>query len=699
MEYPQGIKDNLSVLSEDELELVNKLLSDDQGHLFEGWQPAGVDDAEKHGFFAQIRELERSYPGGITAYTHNARVLLRNSRLNVSPFTGLRVADADPDLAVSLMDYTSSDPAEQARLAALEEAGLREVSDCAFVLVAGGVGERLGYNGIKIALASECLTNKSFIERYCESISELDARCAALREKEASTTRPTTPSTTATSPSAPPSSSSSSTSSLLLSLSSSASTASSSSSSSSATLPSVATAVPQAFERPRRRAELAIMTSEDTHARTEALLRAHGYFGLGEGRVLLVRQGRVACLADEAGHMARRGVYGVEAKPHGHGDVHALLHTSGLLDRWVAQGKRWVVLFQDTNALFFRTLPAILGASAAHALEVNNAAVPRRHREAIGALCKLVDGAGAVRYPLLNVEYNLIPAMLPGGAEPEPSAAEYSPYPGNINEIVLMLAPYSKVLDKTGGLTPEFVNPKYADPATRTAFASSARLECMMQDYPRSLGPDSRIGYTLLPPWLGFSPVKNSLAQAREKWLHGIPAFSPGSGEFDQYAANTRLLAAAGVVVTGDPLPPRALAGIEYPAGPLVLYSCGWAPTLAALRERVCGGEKEKGGVKISQRSALVIQGDCPDLVIRNLTLDGALTVTAVPGAKVVIDGLVVSNRGVKIVEIGNPANANDPDVDPQYVPSQDEVIRGYYIKPLEVKTLVFDKPGEYVVN
>lgn len=644
MEYPQGIKDNLSILSEDELEIVKKLISDDQAHLFDGWKPAGEDDEQKHGFFSQMRDLEKSYPGGITAYTRNARVLLTNSRLNVSPFTGLHIEDADPDLAISLLGY-GLEPGFNDKikvgtktLSEIESIGLREVSYCAFVLVAGGLGERLGYKGIKIALSSECLTHKSFIERYCESISDLDAHSASLLRAED---------------------------------------------------------IKSPQERPR--AELAIMTSEDTHARTEALLRARGYFGLGEDRVLLVRQGRVACLSDEAGHLARskESPYRVEAKPHGHGDVHALLHSSGLLERWVSQGKRWVVLFQDTNALFFRTLPALLGVSAASAFEVNNAAVPRKHREAIGALCKLADESGAVRYPLLNVEYNLIPAMLPGGCEPEPEAGKYSPYPGNINEIVLRLEPYARVLGKTGGLTPEFVNPKYAD-SQRTKFASAARLECMMQDYPRSLPPESRIGYTLLAPWLAFSPVKNSLPQARDKWLHGIPAFGAGTGEFDQYAANARLLEAAGVKITGgsETVMKRSLGGIEYAVGPMVLYSCAWAPTFEELKRKV-----SPEGVEISRTSALVIEGESGDVVIKKMSLDGALWIRAVKGAKVVIDGLVVRNRGVKVVEIGNEGNKEDPDVDDSYEPVLDEVIRGYYIKKLEVKELVFDNPGEYVVN
>lgn len=48
-----------------------------------------------------------------------------------------------------------------------------------------------------------------------------------------------------------------------------------------------------------------------------------------------------------------------------------------------------------------------------------------------------------------------------------------------------------------GGTIGEFVNPKYKD-ASKTAFKSSTRLECMMQDYPRALPADARVGFTVI---------------------------------------------------------------------------------------------------------------------------------------------------------------------------------------------------------
>lgn len=89
----------------------------------------------------QVRGLERGYPGGVRAYLHNAKALLRSSAAGDNPFEGMR---PEVPSGVSL-DYGTPD------FVRLEEAGIGAFSDCAFVLVAGGLGERLGYEGIKVS--------------------------------------------------------------------------------------------------------------------------------------------------------------------------------------------------------------------------------------------------------------------------------------------------------------------------------------------------------------------------------------------------------------------------------------------------------------------------------------------------------------------------------------------------------------------
>lgn len=35
----------------------------------------------------------------------------------------------------------------------------------------------------------------------------------------------------------------------------------------------------------------------------------------------------------------------LDTKPHGHGDVHMLLHLKGLAEKWRNMGKKWVLFF------------------------------------------------------------------------------------------------------------------------------------------------------------------------------------------------------------------------------------------------------------------------------------------------------------------------------------------------------------------
>ena len=52
--------------------------------------------------------------------------------------------------------------------------------------------------------------------------------------------------------------------------------------------------------------------------------------------------------------------------------------------------RKWMVFLQDTNALSFRGVPALLGNSAARDLDLNFCGIPRQPKEEIGALATLV---------------------------------------------------------------------------------------------------------------------------------------------------------------------------------------------------------------------------------------------------------------------------------------------------------------------
>ena len=84
----------------------------------------------------------------------------------------------------------------------------------------------------------------------------------------------------------------------------------------------------------------------------------------------------------------------------------------------------------------------------------------------------------------ISVEYNQLDTLLRSTNYPEgdvnDSNTGYSPFPGNINQLIFDLDHYVNILKETRGAMPEFVNPKYKD-ETKTVFKKPTRLECMMQ--------------------------------------------------------------------------------------------------------------------------------------------------------------------------------------------------------------------------
>lgn len=121
----------------------------------------------------------------------------------------------------------------------------------------------------------------------------------------------------------------------------------------------------------------------------------------------------------------------------------------------------------------------------------------------------------------------------------------FSHFPGNTNTLVFKLREYVENLERTKGVIPEFVNPKYAD-ESRTKFKAPTRLECMMQDYPKLLGK-APVGFTSYDPWYCFSPAKNNLKDAAVNFKKGLPSYGCSQAEYDFFNWTNKVLATYGV--------------------------------------------------------------------------------------------------------------------------------------------------------
>jgi len=255
----------------------------------------------------------------------------------------------------------------------------------------------------------------------------------------------------------------------------------------------------------------------------------------------------------------------------------------------------------------------------------------------------------------------------------------HSPFPGNINILAMHLPSYCSTLNKSGGRVNEFVNPKYVD-ASKTAFKSPTRLECMMQDFPLLLPPDAKVGFTTLPRAICFSPVKNNVIDAAKKQELRLPIECAASAEHDAYSLNGMLLRMAGATVEEATVGGSKYAGIDLHFPPLVTLLPSFGTCLTEVKRHIKPGAE----VFVSARSALVLEGDVD--IQGKLHVDGALEVRAAPGTTIIIKNLKVENKGWRIVATEAP----------------DDVLtamRGYTVLKEETKIIVAADVEEHIVD
>ena len=582
-------------------EMIDELLANGQEHLFADGDVRGTNDGAKAAFLTSLTRINGSYPGGLTGYISNARKLLAEAKIGANPFEGF--VPHQPDK----VDLTHFNAAYDH----YEALGKAHFGKTAVVLVAGGLGERLGYSGIKLDIPVEVTETTPYLAHYATCLKAMEAR----------------------------------------------------------------------MKQPKP-VPFIIMVSDDTDAKTRASLEANNWFGLKKGQVHILKQELVPAIADNDGHLALAEKYKLILKPHGHGDIHMLLYSTGLAAKLQKQGVEHFVFIQDTNGQVFNALPAALGVSVEKGFDFNSIAVNRIPGEAVGGLTKLVKGKTELT---LNVEYNQLDPLLRATVSPEgdvPDEQGFSMSPGNINVLVVRMASYVKILARTRGIIAEFVNPKYAD-ATKTTFKSPTRLETMMQDLPKLFGPDEKVGVTVFDRKWSFSANKNNIKDAATKHAAGGPPESGTTAESDFYLASRMKLVAAGMKV--EAAKEELILGIPFTPGPRVLLHPSFAMTLAEVREKIKGGS-------ISGDATLVLDGK--DITLENVEIaaGSALVIKACNGAKVTVKNLKVENDGFELVKLS--AEEQNSPATPEYLR-----IRDYRIENRGAKIYEFEMPGNYTIG
>ena len=520
-----------------DLESVLNLLEElGQNHIISKFRT--VSKQEQQDFISQINKLDKACRGGIKDYLKRAKILLENSKNKVDSFNDylIEVPDDIPHVDIGSEHFYE-----------LDKLGFNQLKDTVFVLVAGGLGERLGYTGIKIGLQNELITLRTYIEVYTDFIKAYEDR---IRKKEE---------------------------------------------------------MPSDWFIPF----CIMTSGDTHDKTVSLLKSHNNFGMRQDQISIVKQSKLPAILDNECHLALQKDKFLLETKPHGHGDVHYLLYQSGKVKKWLKEGKRYMVQFMDTNVLAFNCIPASIGSSVKYGFDINSIVVPRRPKDAIGIISKLTnkkDGTSIVQNieynyvdPLLKDRYN--------GKGDVANENGLCDFPGNLNVLVFKLRPYLNILEETKGLVPEFVNPKYAD-ETRTKFKTPTRLECLMQDVPKLIKHGEKVGYTYFERWFCFSACKNNLRDACEKLRRNETGESAFTVERDIFNCNTQLMKeiiGKLEVEKTETENELVIGGYKVNFGPKIIIYPSFAPTLTELRDKL---NNMKKGIKMTNNSTLILKND-----------------------------------------------------------------------------------------
>jgi UDP-sugar pyrophosphorylase len=137
---PPGVKE--AITDKEQLKLLQELVGSNdcgQSHLLDAHRKTN-DQAKLQALAAQLLKLNSAYPGGLKGYIQKAKKLLQDSKDGINPLDGWKPSVPQGEkFEVGTSKYDAT-----------EQEGMKLLGKTGFVLVAGGLGERLGYNGAKV---------------------------------------------------------------------------------------------------------------------------------------------------------------------------------------------------------------------------------------------------------------------------------------------------------------------------------------------------------------------------------------------------------------------------------------------------------------------------------------------------------------------------------------------------------------------
>jgi len=130
--------------------------------------------------------------------------------------------------------------------------------------------------------------------------------------------------------------------------------------------------------------------------------------------------------------------------------------------------------------------------------------------------------------------------------------------------------------------------------------------------------------------------VKNSPEDGKKKFDDGQPTHTATSGEFEFYNCASKILRLAGANVPEPETDSKQkFNGMSFPVGSKVVLS----PSFGCSFERI---KSKINNLSLTAKSVLLVEGD---VSFENVQIDGAVSVKAEKGSKIVLKNVSISNK------------------------------------------------------
>ncbi|CAD2098967.1 UTP--glucose-1-phosphate uridylyltransferase, putative [Plasmodium vinckei brucechwatti] len=494
-----------------------------------------------------------------------------------------------------------------------EKIGLEYIDKVCFILLAGGLGERLNYNDIKLKLLTSIISEKSYIEYYCNYLKSFQDFIKKNKNKEID-------------------------------------------------IPFIIMLSDDTYES-------AIKFLEENNYFS---LKKKQIYLLKQRNVLCFKNNK-----SHLDYIYKNNTFYLSKKPHGHGDIHTLIKKHIQLDDFIQKGYKYLYFFQDTNALAMKVLFAFLGVSIEKQLDMNFLAISRKPGEEIGTICKLTNSEKTIDVVNIeyNIFESILKNLSKKDVVDKDGCSLYSGNTNSLifeirkyNEILKktngIVPEYinPKYLDDT--------KQNFSSPAriecmmqdfvylyfTKNSNQTEGKEEIQEKNGDENKNKNeyeysNKVGVTELNRILCFSAVKNNRIIAKKKIQKNIHPECIYSAEADLYYSNCAFIELACTYNKKknnlEKMGIQFMNGTPYIMPPKVLIEPQFAFTLTQLISKI------KGDITIKNNSTLWIKSDA---IVTNLYLDGALIIENTnkePNNSPIIleENLFIKNQGFQIVE------------------------------------------------